>query len=178
MHPKTSINQFICPVTNHKVVKPCGLTKCRYHVKSKASRNCLLIYPVDALTLAEVSFLYQRPFQKLKIIYKRAMNKIYDHYIEEALIDIKNIYYPPSLTNSIRTHKPVKDPIKILDNYVIDKTELGNYPLKIWEKAIYHGAYPKDIMKATLKLFKNNRLLDDFLNLPKGSAKNLRSIFV
>ena len=166
--------KFFCQTLNVEVKKNCQLKACPYNVNSPYSKNCLLPYPDETyLSLAEVAFMYERPLPTLKRTYASALEKIYGHYFKFAFKKELPIHYIPSNRTSVASESPTFRPIRLLDKYVIDESEV-KYSVRVWEKAIELGVTPEKLLKTSLKLFKNNKLMDSYFRLPRGSAKRLR----
>ena len=162
---------FHCSILNCEVRVPCGLKSCKLNIKSKASKNCLLLYPASSLTVGEVAFLFNKPIDELRETYSSAVSKVFDTYIQDKLQNAKRIGYAHLKV------KRGKNPIRIIDDYFMDK-ETIIYSPKVWEKAIYHGVSVDDILSASLRLFKNNNLMDEFFGLAKGTSESLRGVYV
>ena len=158
---------FRCSILNCEVKVPCKLKSCKLNINSLNSKNCLLLYPASSLTVGEVAVLWNKPIDKLKATYQSAINKVFDHYIEELLVDAKTVSYTYLKTNK------VKNPVVLLDKYIMEKKTI-TYSRKVWEKAIYHGVSIDDLLSASLRLFKNSNLMDEFFGLTKGTSEGLR----
>lgn len=166
--------KFYCQTLDTEIKKPCQLKECPYNVNSPYSKNCLLPYPDDTfLTLAEVAFMYDKPISFLRKSYSSAVEKIYSRYFKQAFKKELPIHYVPSNKISVASETFAIRPVLLLDKYTIDETEI-KYSIRVWEKAIELGVTPEKLLKTALKFFKNNKLMDGYFKLPRGSSKRLR----
>lgn len=83
----------ICPETKVAVTTPCSLDKCHFHINFPTAANCLLVYmdqqkngnydSMEAVSLVDQTYLYNKSFYELKKIYKRANLKIKGHLFRQ-----------------------------------------------------------------------------------------------
>jgi len=69
-----------CPFLEMRVVSPCGLGKCKYHIENEWSRNCLLEYVdvqgSDTLASEEIAFLYGISTERVDSVIDKGMEKL------------------------------------------------------------------------------------------------------
>ena len=166
--------KFYCHTLETEIKKACQLKECPYNVNSPYSKNCLLPYPDDTfLSLAEVAYMYSKPIGVLRKTWGSAVEKIYGRYFKQAFKKEIPIHYVPSKKISIASETFAIKPIRLLEKYTIDESEV-KYSIRVWEKAVELGVTPEKLLKTSLKLFKNNKLMDTYFKLPRGSSKRLR----
>ena len=167
---------FHCDILDCEVNKACELKSCQYNIRHSYSYNCLIHYNAThgSPTIAEVSHFYNQPLSELKKTYESAIDKVYKNFIVSQLEQQLKILYLKSKKICFYCESLVEDACKIGDDYVICK-ECNIFPEGLWEKSIQYGTTAEKLLKVIFTLFKNNILIDKFLDAKRGTAKALRS---
>jgi hypothetical protein len=166
--------KFYCNVMNCELGKPCNLKSCNFNVNYPLTLNCFLCYTSsqDSITLAEIAYLFNKPLKELKKTYKTILNKISCTAIKQEMKNKIEVNYIQNRQVCISCESKVENPVLLLDNYTICR-ECNVYPKKLWRLALENNVQITDIIKAVFKLFKNNTLIDNFLEASRGTAKKL-----
>lgn len=96
-YPKRDIG-FICPTTEEKVLVPCNLSSCKFHVPYTWANNCLLGYMLQqskqSLSFEEVAFLYRMPVRNVQELFQVAIKSIQRKFLADTLDVPRYVYFP------------------------------------------------------------------------------------
>lgn len=164
---------FICPLTNQKLIIDCTLINCTYHIDYIWTGNCLLAYMAQqekkTLCFKEISYLLKKPLAIVEQLYQDALWSLKRKMLNDSLESPRFTYFQTMeiccvCECSIEKHLIRTNQLVLPQNLLFN--ELGLVfcsqeclkakPKKLIELEVEFETHIKYIIKGALYFYKNN----------------------